>query len=280
VTNTVTAVDADGLEVTQTKVETTQDEEGGALRNLFELGVESSFKAFRVLDEGEILWGSGLRHVVEPYARHTYIPEPDLTPERLYRFDDVDKLDEAHHVRFGWRNKLQTRRPGRVVRDLVDADLNTLYRLSKHEGEEDFDTLNADVRIRPDESFRFDFDTRYDPYASEIVEFNTRLTLIGVEESRWDVEYRYQKDDRNQWVSEIALLPQRRWSVGCSHRFDADAGRLEEQGYWVQHRMDCVGWGLGFVHEPAHDGEGKDDYRLWVRLWLLALPDWAVDMGG
>ncbi len=280
VTNTVTNVDEEGLEVTTTEVATTQSEEGATLRNVFELGLESSFKAFRVLDEGQTLWGNGLRHVAEPYARHTYIPEPNLTPERLYQFDSTDRLDRAHHIRFGLRNKLQTRRAGRTVHDLVDANLHTLFRIEKRGNERDFDTINADVRLRPDDGFRLDFDGQYDPYESEITAFNARMTLKNVEESRWDLEYRYRANDRNQVLSEVTLLPRRPWTFGFSHRFDADEGRLEEHGYWVRRRMTCVGWSIGFTHEPARDTADRDDYRVWFRLWLLALPEWGVDIGG
>jgi lipopolysaccharide assembly outer membrane protein LptD (OstA) len=280
VTNVVTSVDETGLEVTETEVETLQDEEGGGLRNLFELGFETSFKAFKVLDEGENLWGDGLRHVFEPYARHTYVPEPNLTPVQLYRFDDIDGLDEAHHVRLGLRNKLQTRRAGRNVHDLIDADLNTLYRVSKREGENDFDTLNTLVRVRPDDGFQLEFDAQYDTYASEVREFNARLALIGEEQSRWDLEYRYRADERNLIISDVTLFPKNRWSFGLSHRYDLDGSQLEEHGYWVQRRMECIAWSLGFTHEPARDAEDEDDYRVWFRIWLLALPGRGLDVGG
>ncbi len=279
VTNTVAVVE-NGVATNRTEVVTTQAEEGGALRNVFELGFDTAFKAFKVLDEGENLWGRGLRHVAEPYARHTFIPEPNRTPDRLYSFDETDTLDEVHRIRLGLRNKLQTRRGGREVRDLVDADLATTYRIVKPDGASDFGTFDANIRLRPGDAFALDLDARFDADASEFAEFNARFTALAGDRSRWDFEYRYRPDARNAVNSEITLFPKAPWSFGLQHRVDLDDGQLEEQGYSVQRRMSCITWSLGVTHEPARaDGE-KDDVRVWVRLWLNALPGRALDFGG
>jgi len=279
VTNTVAAVE-NGVATNRTEVVTTYPQEGGALRNVFEAGFDTSFKAFKVLDEGENQWGRGLRHVAEPYVRHTFVPEPNRTPDRLYPFDEIDTLDEVHQVRLGLRNKLQTRRGGREVHDLLDADLSTAYRVVAPEGESAFGTYDANVRLRPGDAFALDLDARYDADASEFAEFNARVVAVAGDRSRWNLEYRYRPDERNAVNSEIALFPKAPWSFGLQHRVDLDEGRLEEHGYSIQRRMSCITWSVGVSHEPAYaDGE-KDDYRVWVRLWLNALPGRALDLGG
>lgn len=113
VTNWVTVPPAAGSTNTVPEVKqeitTTTPEEGADFRQLYTLGLESSFKAYKVLDEGDTFWGRGMRHVFEPYSIYTYTPEPNLTRDQLYQFDEIDKLGEEHTLRLGMRNKLQTR---------------------------------------------------------------------------------------------------------------------------------------------------------------------------
>ncbi len=279
-TNLVTRVGEDGVETTTTETVTTQDEEGAALRNIFEAGFDASFKAFRALDEGETAWGRGLRHVAEPYARHTWIPEPNRTPERLLQFDETDQLDEVHQVRLGLRNKLQTRRGGRDVHDLVDADVSTRYRIVRPEGENELGALDALIRLRPSPRFALDLDGSLDLYGEGIQTLNSRVVLLAEDRSKWNVEYRYRADDRNLLISDLTLWPRARWSFGLQHRYDLDESRLEEHGYWIQRRHACIAWSVGVSHEPAKKDGESDDFRAWLRLWLLAFPGSSLDLGG
>lgn len=52
----------------------------------------------------------GLRHVFIPYINYTYIPEPSLNRDEIFYFDDVDRIEKMHFIRFGMKNRLQTRR--------------------------------------------------------------------------------------------------------------------------------------------------------------------------
>jgi hypothetical protein len=65
---------------------------------VFEFGAELSFKAFSTWQDNQgFIW----RHVVEPYTDITLIPEPNLLPEQIYQFDEVDEIEESNTVRFG-----------------------------------------------------------------------------------------------------------------------------------------------------------------------------------
>ncbi|MFH1969319.1 MAG: LptA/OstA family protein, partial [Verrucomicrobiota bacterium] len=65
-------------------------------RSLPELGLETSFKAFKVWETypGDII--NNVRHIAEPYANYTLVPEPNVTPGALYQFDDIDTLGKAN----------------------------------------------------------------------------------------------------------------------------------------------------------------------------------------
>lgn len=51
----------------------------------------------------------GLRHVIEPYANYTFIPEPTESRDYIYYFDDIDRIEEQNFFRLGLRNRLETR---------------------------------------------------------------------------------------------------------------------------------------------------------------------------
>lgn len=311
VTNTIVQTDTNGIVSVTNEVTDIRSDLGADLRNVYELGLSASFKAFRAWDDLIVLGdGDGLRHVVEPYAIHTFIPEPNLTPEDLPQFDDVDEVDERHDIRLGLRNKLQTRRPAsysmapltnlygsgvalpdvvseqrpatmpnyRVV-DLVDANVYTFYRIEKEEDQEDFTDIFFDVSLRLAQRFPIDFDGRYDAYEGEFRTFNSEIAYIFNDMTSLSAEYRYKRDDQNQYALQAVLFPNARWSFQAYGRWDTENDGLQEQAYFIQRRSRCLGYGLGVRHIPNYDGE-DDDYRVWAQIWILAFPQTQPGIGG
>ncbi len=274
-TNVVSSVDTNGIVSITNEVLTLRRDLGSDVRNLFELGVEVSFKAFGVIHEEPGFFSRddrGLRHVVEPYARHTYNPEPNLLPESLPQFDSVDTLRKRHDVQLGVRNKFQTKRRNRI-HDLLDMDVYTYYRIEKEVNQEDFSDVTFKGRLRLVDMWKLDFDGDFDPYESEFKSFNTQLGIFFPEDTRLTLEYRYQKDRRDQVAGELVLYPDRNWSFSIYERYSFEEGQLEEQSYFLQRKSQCVGYGLGFRKL------GEDDIQFWLQLWLLAFPKTSIDLG-
>lgn len=91
------------------------DDNGGAkLRVIAEFGVEANTKIYQAWQNvRSSFWGlDGLRHICEPYVNYTFITDPTVDRDRLLFFDDIDRIAEANFIRFGLRNRLQTRRGG------------------------------------------------------------------------------------------------------------------------------------------------------------------------
>lgn len=266
VTNTLTVF---------TNVETVVMEEAGAdLRNIFEVGFETSYKAFKVLEDPDAHNDGGLRHVAEPYLDYTYIPELDLEPDNLYQFDYIDRLDQRNDIRIGMRNKLQTKWAG-DLHDLVDADVWTYYYL---ETEEDEDSIRAgyfDVEFDPVEWFSVAADGKIAISDTELNEINTRAKFTAADafDSSLSVEYRHAEDRRNQVAAMIDLVPELRWSLGTYWRYDVDNSHMEEQGYYIRRKTDCLGMTLGY------EGRGSD-WDFWFQIWLTAMPDSAINVSG
>ena len=313
-TNIVTNIGTNGV-VTVTNVVTTVRPEAGAdIRHLPELGFDSSFKAFRVFDEGENTFGRGLRHVVEPYTRYTWNPEPDLRPDHIYQFDQVDALDRNHTIALGLRNKIQTRLPSGsyveysgfrdfqdmesaadsmqisslhalpssgtwVAQDLVRTDISSYYRIEKYPEENDFGPIAFDVELRPTQSFRLRSRGSYDTYGGEFEQMENQLSFRTSQDTTLTMTHTYRPGSINTLAGVLDLYPKAKWAFRLYERVDLDSGRLEEHSYLLRHRMDCIGWGIGFGHQPGYDGRDAD-YRVWVQFWLLDLPNSEVQIGG
>lgn len=89
------------------------DDDGGAkFRLVAEIGVEANTKIYSTWQNiRSAFWGlDGLRHICEPYINYTFITDPTLDREHIMFFDDIDRIKELNFIRFGLRNRLQTRR--------------------------------------------------------------------------------------------------------------------------------------------------------------------------
>ncbi len=313
-TNTVTRVDSNGVPTTVQEIARRQEERGSDLRSLPELGFEVSFKAYKVLTEEETIGGRGLRHVVEPYARHTYIPEPDLRRSQLPQFDSVDRLEGEHSIQFGVRNKLQTRRgsilyldhsTGReddpvrqeteamdhtelremptagpsTVHDLLNTDVGTTFYFDPEENEHEFGPLYVFARFWPVSGLRWDSKALVDLYGDGLERYDGQLSLAWGDSASLSANYLYQAKQRDLVGAQLRLFPKARWTFGAYARYNVEKSELEEHSYYVQHRMDCIGWGIGFRHEPGYEGR-DDEYSVWFQLWLLAMPRSSVRIGG
>lgn len=279
ITNTVVTTGTNGLVSVTNEVESIRAEDGGALRNLYEVGFETSLKAFRTWDDLIVMGdGDGLRHVAEPYLKHTYTPEPNVLPDELPQFDSVDSLNKRHDLLIGMRNKFQTRRDKKIV-DLMDANVYTTYNLDPEEDEEDFSDIFFYTQLRLVNWLPIDFDGSYDTYDSSFRTFNSQISYLMTDESSLALEYRYYRDEQNQVALEALLFPHDRWSFKGYMRWDTELDGLQEYSLLVQHKSRCLGYGLGFGHILGTDDEA-DEYRVWVQLWLNAFPSSVLNVGG
>lgn len=272
VTNVTSTVGSNGVTSVTNSVVTTTEDMGSDVRNRYELGFETSFKAFNVLHNDWIgRDDQGLRHVVEPYTLYTYVPEPNLLPEQLPQFDSIDQYDKRNDLELGVRNKFQTKRR-KKVHDLMDFNVWTMYYLEPAEGQHDFGNINFKNELRLVDWMKVDFDGAYDEYESNFQTFNTQVAFLTPDESRLAMEYRYEKDSRDQLASELTLCPNRLWSMSLYERYAFDTSTLEEHSYFIQRRMSCLGLGIGYRWT---DG----DVQIWMRLFLIALPGSTVQLG-
>ena len=99
------------------------DDDGGSeIRFTGELGVEMNTKIYQTWDNAKsAFWElDGLRHVAVPYLNYNYIPDPTLDRDKIYYFDDIDRITEQNFVRLGIQNRLQTRRGAYGKQEIYD----------------------------------------------------------------------------------------------------------------------------------------------------------------
>jgi len=84
----------------------------GKWRFAYEGGIEANTKISRAWsDARNAFWDiDGVRHVIVPYTNYNFIPNPSLDRDKIYYFDDVDRMDRQNFVRLGVQNRLETRR--------------------------------------------------------------------------------------------------------------------------------------------------------------------------
>jgi len=284
-TSTVTT---NNVIVTTLQTNNVEVSRGGDMRLLPEFGLETSFKAFGIVHDGPTSIGNGLRHVVEPFADYTFIPEPDLTPSEIYQFDDIDELGEEHSLAFGIRNKWQTKKilpSGRNrVEDLVNIGVRTEYDL-RSEADPSLGDLLVDTELQLVEWAWVRFDVRYDTDLGDIDSINSELRFEHPENGNsLRIDQRFRNDEDHTLQFTYDLNPYGRVGMEGYTRYELEDAGFEEQELLFTYETDCVGYGLGgkwIKGDDYADGTGTDDdYQLWLQVWLTAFPRTILGTGG
>lgn len=274
ITNTVVSAGTTNLVVgllTETNDVTTTITKGSDIRALFEIGAEASFKAFKTWDNGDM----PMRHIVEPYANYTLVPEVDLTPDNLYQFDEIDDIGKQHWVQLGVRNKIQTKKYGWPV-DLVDADIYTIANLDTEEGQDAIENFYFDAELRPSEDVSVDADAIYNVSDGNLDRFNLQAAYADTNAWSGEVEYRYRYEDSSLISGTARMRPNINWTFEVYGRYEMEGSRLEEEGLYIYRNFDCMVWRTGAALLPGYersDGSERDDeWRFTVEMWLTSFP--------
>lgn len=276
----VSTVDENNIITTSFETNTVASAGSSDVRILPEIGFETSFKAFGIVHDQPTALGDGLRHVVEPFANYTFIPEPDLTPAEIYQFDDIDRLGERHDIAFGIRNKWQTKRrlgDGRhQIHDLVNMSLSTRYDL-RSDADPALGNWLLDTELKLADWVWTRFDVTYNSDEGEFSEANMELRLEDPNsKSRLTLNQRYRLDQTNTSQLDYEISPLGRTGISGYTRYDFESEGFEEQQIMFTIRTECLGYGIGGKWRQGNtyaDGSSEeDDYEIFFQLWLSAFP--------
>ena len=250
-------------------------------RSMPHLGLETSFKAFKVWETYPGTTINNIRHIAEPYADYSYVPKPNVTAGELYQFDDVDSLGRMNDLKIGMRNKIQTQRFNKLapssrryaVADLVNADIWTVYHVSRDENQNSFSNISFDVRSMPVDGVEIFLDGAYDQYESNFQSFNTRLSLFDEPLWRYMMEHRYLDGSNSLLNNELVLSPFANWTYSIYVRYDFYDSHMEAYGLTIQRTMECITAKIGFEQQT------DDDFAVWLQFWFTEFPKVRVDVG-
>lgn len=284
-TSTVTT---NNVILTSLETNTVQVASSAELRLAPEIGVETSFRAFGMVHEGATSLGKGLRHVIEPFANYTFRPEPNVTPDELYQFDSIDRIDETHFIELGVRNKWQTKRMlanGRHrVHDLVNLNLVTSYDL-RSDADQNLGDLEADLELRLVDWMSVRMEAEVDVEDALLDEMQTEIELVDPETRNsltFNQRYRDERDHTLQLSYD--LNPKGKIGLTGYTRYELEDDGFEEQQILLRIETECVGYGIGgkwLKGDQFSNGTRDDDeYEIWLQFWLTAFPQNKISSGG
>ena len=274
-----------------------------AYRGVFNTGLETTFKASRVWPgaTNRLLQVDGLRHIVEPSVNYVYVPAPNRRPPELPQFDyelpslrllpieypdynSIDSIDSQNVLRFGLRNRLQTKREGQIE-NLVYWDLYTDWRLRPRAGQTTFADLFSDLVFRPRSWITLESQTRYNINGGTLRQAAHTLTLQPYNWWNWGIGHWYVRDDfsgspdalgqgNNLFSSIMFLRLNENWAFRAAHYFEARDGRLEDQAYTVY--RDMRSWTAGISLRLRDNRNGSEDFTVAFTFSLKAMPKFGV----
>ncbi|HVV71476.1 MAG TPA: hypothetical protein VHI52_08265, partial [Verrucomicrobiae bacterium] len=274
-----------------------------ATRGVFNTGAEVSFKASRVWPDvqSKAFELDGLRHIIEPSANYVFVPDPTTPPNQLPQFDyelpslrllpidypdynAIDSIDSQNVIRWGLRNKLQTKREGQIV-NVVNWDLYTDWRLHPRSEQSSFADLYSDLAVRPRSWLTLESLTRSDVEDNLLRMSYTTLTFQPGTAWSWRIGQYYLRDDlsssptalgvgNNAFTSSLYYRLNENWGLRFAHYFDVRTGRLLQQSYTVYRDLRSWTAALSFI---ARDNQiGPEDYGVAFTFSLKAYPHFGL----
>lgn len=272
----------------------------GVLRAVFNLGLEGSFKLSRTWDVQRPNWGiDGIRHVIEPFLNFSYIPDPNISADRIMQFDgrlpstrlvpldfpqynSIDSLDNQLIARTGFRQKWQTHRNGRNW-DIFEWATYIDFDLEGHIYNDHLTSnLYNEMTFRPVDWVKLQLFGATDLYGDGFHEYNARMTwqVARPLELRMNVRHisghEFFEDSTKLSLGWLWRLSED-WSVGTRHIFEGKDSVLELQEYSLY--RDLTSWRMAATTQLRDNGGTKDEVLFYLTFTLKAWPEADVPVG-
>jgi lipopolysaccharide assembly outer membrane protein LptD (OstA) len=273
-------------------------------RGVFNTGVDTSLKASRIWPQvhNGTLELDGLRHILVPSVKYTYIPNPTaagtneipqfdyqlssirVLPTDFPDYNSVDSINSQNTIRFGINNKLQTRRRNEVV-NFFDWNLFIDWNLTPRPDQVSFSDLSSDFRLRPRSWLTLESSTRYNIQDGQFRLAYNSFTIHPGDTWSWTFGYFYMVDDyrpppygwgvgNNVFRNLVALRVNQNWGLRAAHHFNADTGRMEEQAYSIY--RDLRSWTAALSFRLQNNQGGQDDFTVAFTFSLKAYPTYGL----
>ena len=271
-------------------------------RWVFNTGAEVSAKASRLWPETKsaVLDVDGLRHIIEPSVNYVFVPSPSRLPTQLPQFDSelaslrllpieypdynaIDSVDSQNVLRFGLRNKLQTKRAGQLD-NLVNWALYTDWRLQPRTGQGTFADVFSDFDFKPRSWLTFTSENRIDVTVGQwrladhnmIIEPNNQWSIsVGHRFLRSDPTLGTNGFGNNLIRTIVHYRINENWGLRAAHQFEARDGTMEEQAYSLYH--DFRSWTGALTVRLRDNRGGREDFTIGFTFSLKAFPRFKLN---
>lgn len=268
-------------------------------RGVFNTGAELSFKLSQTWPafQNRFFDMDGLRHIIEPSINYVFVPSPTHPTNELPAFDyelpsfrllpiefpdynAIDSIDSQNVLRLGLRNKVQTKREGRIE-DLLKWDLYTDWRLQTERNQTRFADVYSDLTVKPRSWLKLESLTRFDVDSANFRLAIDTVTFQPNNSWNWTLGNFYLRDDtpqsstglgqgNNLLLSSFFYRVNENWGLRATHHFEARDGRLEEQGYSIY--RDLRSWTAALTFRVRDNRVGSDDFTVAFTFSLKAHP--------
>ena len=256
-------------------------------------GMEASMKFSK--DLGDVIDRrvglDGLLHVIQPYARFSYISTDDLDPlfpavDRetfstrpqplaVPSFTAIDSLRDWSIIRLGMRNKLITKRDGQSY-DWLSMDTYFDAFITDPDYNRNFSNLYNDLKWNPLPWFGMNLETQFPVIddGSGFSEVAARARFMPNENLEFSVGHRVLDnhpvltDSHRIDVRAYARLSEN-WGVGAFQLWELDDGTLEVQQYTVHRDFNHWVASMGITHR---DNLYQDEFGVIFSLTLKEFP--------
>lgn len=287
----------------ESPVEGRYDSRGGSrVRIATEVGIEGRSRLMGDWSEYEndFLNVKALRHVVEPYFNYTYAGAPTVDRDRLYFFDEIDRLQRQNFLRLGIEQRLLARDDKGEARTLLSLenyldvhhdegvetgrhwgdfgtrltfhprpDLKLWSTLLYDIGAGDIQRGEAGVRFGSEEwwNFRLKYVYRNDHLSRSVYSMGSSLADFTGESSY--LKRHFRKADTLSAQVNIPLNSITSLEIGAEYDFEKN--KLEEHHYYLTRQLHCWTLSTGFAWDD-------NDFEFMVFLRLVAFPNVKLDL--
>jgi hypothetical protein len=276
------------------------DKKGARTRFALNTGVEASFKLSRAFESVQSRWLAldGLRHVIQPYANFSwasspmmkpgdilpfdrYLPHTQLPPIDFPQFVSIDSLDRWTILRFGVRNRLETRRDNSTLNWLdmdtyLDMDFDNPF--SQYPNSTFSNVFNK-LRLSPVPWLSLLVDSQLPLLDKGFTAVNTYLDWTINPNIGLRVGHRYLHGntyfvDSSDVTFTGYFRLNENWGFSIYEAYEAATGVFNEQAYTI-HR-DLSSWTASFGINTKNDGLGKQSFEVFITLTLKNLPKFDI----
>ena len=168
----------------------------GVARWALETGVELKNRFYSDWNDFSmpIMQVDGIRHILEPYINYTFMPTPSFSRSHLYFFDEIDRLEKQHFIRFGIDQRLQTRHNGLPYNLLRLESYYDQHFFRDDENNSYCGNLGNRLTFTPSNRLSFRAAMLYDVGSGRILRGESGVTIGKSDETNLSVSYNFKND--------------------------------------------------------------------------------------